>query len=42
VSLGAFLGAKFMSKTKIEWIKPGFGVIMLAFAFQLIVKLIHF
>lgn len=40
VAIGGALGARFMVRTKAEWIKPGFGLIMLAFAAQLIVKLI--
>lgn len=40
VATGAVIGARLMSKSKVEWIKPGFGLIMLAFAIQLILKLI--
>lgn len=40
VAAGGALGAGLMTKTKAEWIKAGFGVIMLAFALQLIIKLV--
>ncbi len=39
VAIGATLGARFMVRTKAGWIKVGFGLIMWAFAFQLIAKL---
>ena len=40
VAMGGALGATLMSRTRTEWIKVGFGIIMLAFAAQLVVKLI--
>jgi uncharacterized membrane protein YfcA len=42
VAIGATIGARLMTKTKAEWIKAGFGIIMLAFALQLIIKLVQF
>lgn len=40
VAIGATLGARLMVKTKATWVKFGFGLIMWAFAFQLIAKLL--
>ncbi|HII39793.1 MAG TPA: sulfite exporter TauE/SafE family protein [Thermoplasmata archaeon] len=40
VAVGATLGARFMVRTKAGWVKIGFGLIMWAFAFQLIAKLV--
>lgn len=40
VAVGGALGATLMSRTRAEWIKAGFGIIMLAFAVQLVEKLI--
>ncbi len=40
VAVGGTVGARFMVKTTIGFIKVGFGLILWAFAFQLIVKLI--
>lgn len=39
VAVGATLGARLMVKTGAEWVKVGFGLIMWAFALQLIAKL---
>ncbi len=39
VAIGATLGARLMVRTKAGWVKVGFGLIMWAFALQLIVKL---
>lgn len=39
VAAGGTLGARLMTKSKAEWIKASFGIIMLAFAIQLILKL---
>ena len=40
VAIGAFLGARLMVRTKADWVKVGFGLLMWAFAFQLIAKLV--
>lgn len=40
VALGGSIGARFMVKTRAEWIKVGFGLVMWAFALQLVVKLL--
>ena len=40
VSVGAVLGARFMVRTSTRWVKTGFGLLMFAFAIQLIVKLV--
>ena len=40
VAIGGTLGARFMVKTRSEWVKVGFGLLMWAFAVQLIAKLI--
>lgn len=40
VALGGTLGARYMAKTRAEWIKVGFGLIMWAFALQLVAKLV--
>ena len=40
VAVGGFLGARFMVRTGAKWVKTGFGLLMFAFAIQLIVKLI--
>ena len=40
VALGGTIGARFMVKTKAEWVKVGFGLIMWAFALQLALKLL--
>ena len=39
VALGALIGARSMVRTNSRWIKVGFGLILWAFALQLIVKL---
>ena len=39
VAIGATLGARLMAKTRSDWVKVGFGLIMWAFALQLILKL---
>ncbi len=39
VAIGATLGARLMVRTKADWVKVGFGLIMWAFAVQLIAKL---
>ena len=39
VAVGAFLGARLMVRTKADWVKMGFGLLMWVFAFQLIAKL---
>lgn len=39
VAIGGTLGAKLMVKTSSKWVKVGFGLLMWAFALQLIVKL---
>lgn len=40
VAAGGLIGARLMVRTKAEWIKAGFGIIMWVFALQLIVKLL--
>ena len=40
VALGALIGARSMVRTNSRWIKVGFGLILWAFALQLIVKLV--
>lgn len=40
VAVGGVIGAKFMVRTGSEWVKAGFGLLMWAFAAQLIVKLL--
>lgn len=40
VAIGGVLGARLMVGTRSEWIKVGFGLLMLAFATQLIAKLL--
>lgn len=40
VALGANLGARLMVRTRTGWVKVGFGLIMWAFAVQLIAKLL--
>ena len=40
VAAGGVLGARFMVRAGAKWIKTGFGLLMFAFAIQLIVKLI--
>lgn len=40
VAIGGTLGAKFMVRTGSAWVKTGFGLLMWAFALQLIVKLV--
>ncbi|MDG6901014.1 MAG: sulfite exporter TauE/SafE family protein [Nitrososphaerota archaeon] len=40
VAAGGVLGARFMVKTSAKWVKTGFGLLMFAFAIQLVVKLI--
>ncbi len=40
VAVGGTLGARLMVKTSSKWVKVGFGLLMWAFALQLIVKLI--
>ncbi len=40
VAIGATLGARLMVRTRAGWVKVGFGLIMWAFAFQLIAKLV--
>ena len=40
VAIGATLGARLMVRTKADWVKVGCGLIMWAFALQLIVKLL--
>lgn len=39
VAIGATLGARLMVKTKADWVKMGFGILMWAFALELIAKL---
>ena len=39
VLVGAVLGASFMTRTKSKTIKAGFGLVMLVFAIQLVLKL---
>ncbi len=39
VAVGATLGARLMVRTKADWVKVGFGLIMWAFAVQLVAKL---
>ncbi len=39
VAVGATLGARLMVRTKADWVKVGFGLILWAFAVQLIAKL---
>lgn len=40
VAVGAFLGARLMVRTKADWVKVGFGLLMWVFALQLIAKLV--
>ncbi len=40
VAIGGTLGAKFMVRTRSDWVKFGFGLLMWAFALQLVVKLL--
>ena len=40
VAVGGTIGARFMVRTRTEWVKVGFGVLMWAFAVQLILKLL--
>jgi uncharacterized membrane protein YfcA len=40
VAVGGVLGARFMVRTSARWVKTGFGLLMFAFAVQLVVKLI--
>jgi len=40
VAVGGTLGARLMVKTSSKWVKAGFGLLMWAFALQLIVKLL--
>ena len=40
VAVGALLGARMMVRTQSQWIKVGFGLILWAFALQLLVKLV--
>ena len=40
VAIGGTIGARFMVRTRSEWVKVGFGLLMWAFAVQLIAKLL--
>lgn len=40
VAIGGFLGARLMVRTKASWIKVGFGLLLWAFALQLVAKLL--
>ena len=40
VAIGGVLGARFMVRTRSDWVKTGFGLLMWAFAVQLVVKLL--
>ena len=40
VAVGGTIGARFMVRTRSEWVKVGFGLLMWAFAVQLIAKLL--
>jgi uncharacterized membrane protein YfcA len=40
VAIGGMLGARSMVRTRSDWIKAGFGLLMWAFALQLIAKLL--
>jgi hypothetical protein len=40
VAVGGTLGARLMVRTRSDWVKVGFGLVMWAFALQLIMKLI--
>ena len=40
VAVGGTIGARFMVRTSSEWVKVGFGLLMWAFAIQLIAKLL--
>ena len=40
VAVGGTIGARFMVRTRAEWVKVGFGALMWAFAVQLLVKLL--
>jgi uncharacterized protein len=40
VAIGGVLGARLMVRTRSEWVKVGFGLLMWAFAIQLIAKLL--
>ena len=40
VAIGGTIGARFMVRTSSEWVKVGFGLLMWAFAIQLIAKLL--
>ena len=40
VAIGGMLGARFMVRTRSEWVKVGFGLLMWAFAVQLVAKLL--
>ena len=39
VAVGGFLGARLMIRTRVSWVKLGFGLLLWALAFQLIAKL---
>jgi uncharacterized membrane protein YfcA len=40
VAVGGTVGARFMVRTRSDWVKVGFGLLMWAFAVQLIAKLV--
>ena len=40
VAIGGVLGARFMVRTRTEWVKVGFGLLMRAYAIQLIANLL--
>ena len=40
VAIGGMLGARFMVRTRSEWVKVGFGLLMWAFAVQLVAKVL--
>ena len=40
VAIGGTLGARFMVRTRSDWVRIGFGLLMWAFAVQLIVKIL--
>ena len=40
VAFGGLLGARLMVRTRSDWVKTGFGLLMWAFAIQLVVKLL--
>ena len=40
VAAGGALGARFMVRARSDWVETGFGVLMWAFVFQLVVKLL--